>query len=104
VVCGPTSGAQIVFYYQFPTQAAMRRSYGTTRPGDDDCTRLPDNFAGEAPYRRGGVSGRLSCATGENGNRWLVWTTDQLAIQAFAFQGGDPTAMIDWWRHDAGPA
>jgi hypothetical protein len=104
VVCGPTSGAQIVFYYQFPTQAAMRRSYGTTRPGDDDCTKLPDNFAGEAPYRRGGVSGRLSCATGENGNRWLVWTTDQLAIQAFAFQGGDPTAMIDWWRHDAGPA
>ncbi|MCW6008660.1 Hsp70 family protein [Micromonospora sp. CPCC 205371] len=103
VVCGPTSGAQIVFYYQFQSQAAMRRSYGTTNLGDDDCTKLPENFEGESPYQRGGVSGRLRCATGENGNRWLVWTSDQSAIQAFAFRGGDPTAMIDWWRHDAGP-
>ncbi|MEH1124361.1 Hsp70 family protein [Micromonospora sp. CPCC 206061] len=103
VVCGPTSGASIVFYYQFPSQAAMRRSYGSVGSNDEDCTKLPRGFVGEAPWQRGGLSGRLSCATGENGNRRLVWTSDQLAIQAFAFQGGDPTAMIDWWRHDAGP-
>jgi hypothetical protein len=103
VVCGPTSGAQIVFYYQFQSQAAMRRSYGTEVRGNDDCTKLPEGFEGESPYQRGGVTGRLRCATGEDGNRRLIWTSDQSAIQAFAFRGGDPTAMIDWWRHDAGP-
>ncbi|MBF9135068.1 hypothetical protein I0C86_40025, partial [Plantactinospora sp. S1510] len=103
VVCGPTSGARIVFYYRFPDVRAMRRSYGSGRTGGADCTALPRRFAGESSYRRGRVTGRLQCGSDESGNRWLEWTTDQLAIQAFAFQGGDPAAMIDWWRHDAGP-
>ncbi|MFC0533693.1 Hsp70 family protein [Phytohabitans kaempferiae] len=101
VVCGPTSGARVVFYYQFASRDAMRRSYGSGRQGSD-CTTLPSGFNGEAPYRRGGATGRLGCGQVE-GNRWLEWTTDHLAIRAFAFQGGDPAAMIDWWRHDAGP-
>ena len=33
----------------------------------------------------------------------MVWTNDKLAIEVFAFQGLEPAAMIDWWRHDAGP-
>jgi len=103
VVCGPTSGAGIVFYYQFPDAAAMRRSYGNRPARDKACTALPRPFAGEAPYRRGGLTGWLRCGTNENGRRWLEWTTEQLGIQAFAFNGGDPAAMIDWWRHDAGP-
>ncbi|MEJ3747667.1 Hsp70 family protein [Actinomycetes bacterium KLBMP 9797] len=103
VVCGPTSGARIVFYYQFPDRTAMRRSYGTGDAGEA-CTTLPRAFAGESRYQRGGHSGWLRCGTSESGNRWLEWTSEELAIQAFAFHGGDPTAMIDWWRHDAGPA
>jgi hypothetical protein len=81
----------------------MRQSYGDGESGAEDCTKLPDGFRGEAPYRRGGVSGRLLCARAENGTWYMVWTTDQLRIQAFAFQGDDPFAMIDWWRHEAGP-
>ncbi|MDQ7908162.1 Hsp70 family protein [Phytohabitans sp. ZYX-F-186] len=103
VVCGPTSGARIVFYYRFADVASMRRSYGSGDDGGKDCTRLPDGFNGESRYSRGGATGRLRCGQSENGNRYLEWTTDQLAVQAFAFQGGDPFAMIDWWRHDAGP-
>jgi hypothetical protein len=104
VVCGATSGAaRIVFYYQFRDLRSMRQSYGDGESGAEDCTKLPDGFRGEAPYRRGGVSGRLLCARAENGTWYMVWTTDQLRIQAFAFQGDDPFAMIDWWRHEAGP-
>jgi Hsp70 protein len=103
VVCGPTSGARIVFYYRFPDRAAMSRSYGTGASREVDCTKLPEGFSGESRYRRGGLTGWLSCGQLANGNRYLEWTTDQLAIQAFAFQGGDPFAMIDWWRHEAGP-
>ncbi|MBE1491443.1 Hsp70 family protein [Plantactinospora soyae] len=104
IVCGPTSGARVVFYYRFPDLAAMRRSYGSGRTGGADCTKQPRSFAGESSYQRGRVSGRLRCGSDESGNRWLEWTTDELAIASFAFQGGDPAAMIDWWRHDAGPA
>jgi hypothetical protein len=103
VVCGPTSGARIVFYYQFADRQALRRSYGTESSTEEACTALPDGFGAETSYRRGGFTGRLRCGESGNGNRWLEWTTDQLLVQAFAFQGGDPYAMIDWWRHDAGP-
>jgi hypothetical protein len=103
VVCGPTSGARIVFYYKFPDPAAMSRSYGSGASREVDCTRLPEGFSGESRYRRGALTGWLSCGQLANGNRFLEWTTDQLAIQAFAFQGSEPFAMIDWWRHDAGP-
>ncbi|GFJ84508.1 hypothetical protein Phou_086880 [Phytohabitans houttuyneae] len=103
VVCGPTAGARIVFYYQFRDVASMRQSYGSGTTNGEDCTSLPDGFQGESAYRRGGMTGRLECAQAQNGTLYLVWTTDQLAIQAFAFQGDDPFAMIDWWRHEAGP-
>jgi actin-like ATPase involved in cell morphogenesis len=103
VVCGRTSGPAIVFYYQFPDQEAMRQSYSTVRAPREACTTFPDGFSGESAYRRGGATGRLLCGRTENGSPYLEWTTDHLAIQAFAFQGGDPPAMIDWWRHDAGP-
>jgi hypothetical protein len=103
VVCGPTSGARIVFYYRFPAASAMRRSYGSGGAGGRACTTLPDGFTGEAAYRLGRATGRLRCGTNEDGSRYLEWTHDGLAVQAFAFQGGDPAAMIDWWRHDAGP-
>ena len=103
VVCGPTSGARIVFYYRFADAAAMRRSYGSGQSGGQDCTTLPEGFAGESTYRRGGATGRLRCGTTESGSRYLEWTDERSAIQVFAFQGGDPFAMIDWWRHDAGP-
>lgn len=104
VVCGPTSGAAIVFYYQFASREAMRRSYGTGGSTEDPCTALPDGFSANTSYRRGAATGWLRCGTAQNGNRWLEWTDDRLLIQAFAFQGGDPFAMIDWWRHDAGPS
>jgi len=103
VVCGPASGARIVFYYQFTSPAAMRRNYGPGQSTTESCTALPEGFNAETSYRRGGYTGRLRCGQSGNGNRYLEWTTDQLSIQAFAFQGGDPFAMIDWWRHDAGP-
>ncbi|HEY2700328.1 MAG TPA: serine/threonine-protein kinase [Pseudonocardiaceae bacterium] len=104
VVCGPTSGAPIIFYYQFADDTAMNASYGVPQENAYDCTTLPSAFDGEHAYNRGGQTGRLQCGSDDNSpNKDLVWTDDQLAIEAFAFQGHDPTAMIDWWRDDAGP-
>ncbi|MFL6073601.1 MAG: serine/threonine-protein kinase [Mycobacteriales bacterium] len=104
VVCGPTSGAAVVFYYQFTDGAAMRASYGATVPNGADCTGEPSGFDGEYPYSRGGETGRLRCSTDNTGDRSLIWTDDRLAIEGMAFQGRDPAAMIDWWRNDAGPS
>ena len=106
VVCGPTSGAAIVFYYQFRSVAAMNASYGVPQLGGTDCTTETtdkDGFDGEHAYSRGGESGRLECATDNTGERSMTWTDNRLAIEGLAFQGGDPAAMIDWWLNDAGP-
>jgi hypothetical protein len=82
----------------------MNASYGVPQENAYDCTTLPSAFDGEHAYNRGGQTGRLQCGSDDNSpNKDLVWTDDQLAIEAFAFQGHDPTAMIDWWRDDAGP-
>jgi hypothetical protein len=104
VVCGPTSGAAIIFYYQFPSAAAMSASYGVPQPDSADCATLPSGFDGEHAYSRGGQTGRLECMTDNTGERSLTWTDDRLSIEGMAFQGGDPAAMIDWWLNDAGPS
>ena len=104
VVCGPTSGPSIVFYYQFPDAASMAANYDTVgRPSGPDCTTGPPNFTGEAPYARDGDTGRLLCATNEGDNKLMVWTNERLTIQVFAFQGHDAAAMATWWRTEAGP-
>ena len=104
IVCGPTSGAAIIFYYQFANDTDMNAAYGVPELGGADCTALPNGFDGEHAYNRGGQTGRLQCSSQDNSpNKDLVWTDDQLAIEAFAFQGREPVAMIDWWRDDAGP-
>lgn len=103
VVCGPTSGAAIVFYYQFASVAAMHASYGAPEIGGEDCTGQTTGFNGEHAYTRGRETGRLTCSS-DSGRRSLTWTDDRLAIEVEAFQGGDPAAMIDWWRYDAGPS
>src|SRR5207248_1599875 len=95
VVCGPTSGAAVVFYYQFADGAAMRASYGPTEPQGDDCTGEPSGFHGEHSYSRGGGTGRLRCDTDNTGERSLSWTDDRLSIEGMAFQAGDPAAAID---------
>lgn len=105
VVCGPTTGAAIVFYYRFEDDAAMRASYGTPEVDGADCTTATDSFYGEHSYTRGGETGRLECDTTDNtGERSMMWTDNRLAIEGLAFDGGDPAAMIDWWLNDAGPS
>lgn len=105
VVCGRTSGAALVVYYQFPDAAAMRAVFND--PGDfgDDCTTVPREFSGGRAYSRGnGSSGRLRCGVdARTGERYLEWTDDRLAIAVYAYRGTEPVAMIDWWTHDAGP-
>ncbi|RZS32642.1 serine/threonine protein kinase [Herbihabitans rhizosphaerae] len=104
IVCGPTAGTPIVFYYQFPDAVAMRANYEAGGyPKGPDCTTLPPNFSGESTYSRGGSTGRLLCHTHEKGFRYMSWTDERLAIQAFAFQGYQPADMIAWWHTQAGP-
>ena len=105
VMCGPTPGADHVFYYQFRDRAAMQENYGgPPEPGLPDCTGLPAGFSGESPYRRDGkVAGWLLCGTREDGYRQLFWTDDRLKIEAMATGLAEPSVMIDWWRTEAGP-
>jgi hypothetical protein len=105
VVCGPTSGAAIVFYYQFANDTAMHTSFGAMESGGLDCTDPSNSLNGDHAYSRGGQSGWLQCLTdGHTGERDLSWTDDQSAIEGLAFQCGDPAAAIDWWENDAGPS
>lgn len=105
VVCGPTTGAAIVFYYRFADNAAMQASYGTPEMDGADCTTETTGFSGEHAYSRGHETGRLQCSTTDDtGERDMVWTDNRLSIEGFAFEGGDPAAMIDWWLNDAGPS
>ena len=98
-------GAAIVFYYRFADNAAMQASYGTPEVDGADCTTEPEGFNGEHSYSRGRETGRLQCSTTDDtGERDMVWTDTRLSIEGFAFDGGDPAAMIGWWLNDAGPS
>jgi hypothetical protein len=104
VVCGPTRGAGTVFYYQFTDAASMNAAY--TRNNDisgPDCTTQPADFHGDAPYSRGGRTGRLGCARTTAGTLDLVWTDSGLEVLGMAFAATDATLLLDWWRWDAGP-
>ncbi|MFB9903501.1 serine/threonine-protein kinase [Allokutzneria oryzae] len=104
VVCGRTSGAELVAYYQFQDAASMRAVHGLSSTEGKDCRDLPAGFEGDHSYSRGGTTGHLRCSTvKETGERMLSWTDDRLAVRAVAYRGTDPYAMIDWWTHDAGP-
>jgi hypothetical protein len=104
VVCGPSPGAPIVFYYQFPDRGSMDAAYLAQQDSSGgDCRTNPPNFDGDAPYERGGDAGRLSCGA-VNGNHTLIWTSNNLNILVLAFQGKDPARLIDWWTNGAGPS
>lgn len=104
VACGPTSGAGMVVYYRFHDAAAMRAAYNDTGGGGSPCTQASGGFSGSGTYAHGRRSGRLRCGTVEDTHeRYLEWTDDRLAIAAYASEGRDPVAMLDWWTHDAGP-
>jgi hypothetical protein len=104
VVCGPTKGAAIVFYYQFPDKASMRKNYeADTASGGGACDTFPKGFLGEGPYTIDGKTvGRLAC-NGTGDSPYLVWTDERLNIEAFAFHGEDPKTLMAWWRDDSGP-
>lgn len=103
VVCGPSPGAPIVFYYQFPDRNSMDAAYLAQQDSSGgDCRTNPANFDGDAPYERGGDSGRLSCGA-VNGNHTLIWTSNNLNILVLAFQGRDPARLLSWWENGAGP-
>lgn len=106
VVCGRTSGAKLVAYYQFKDAATMRYAFNSSGSSDGPtCTSLPEDFEAERPYSRGGHTGVLRCgAVDGTGERYLEWTDDKLAIAAYAYGGAEPFVLIDWWTHDAGPA
>jgi hypothetical protein len=103
VVCGPTRGASIVFYYQFNDAQGMNASYQrNTDISGPDCRTQPRDFHGDSAYTRDGATGRLSCGSTNIGPS-LIWTDDRYKIMAFAFGGSEPPAMLDWWRFEAGP-
>jgi hypothetical protein len=103
IVCGPTRGASIVFYYQFNDAASMNAAYARNNDISlTDCTTQPTDFHGNAPYSRNGTSGQLGCGKNSNGP-YLIWTNDQLEIATMVFGGADPAILLDWWRSDAGP-
>jgi serine/threonine protein kinase len=103
VVCGPTPGATIVFYYQFPDKATMDAAYLEQQDSSGrDCQQSPPDFHADAPYQRGGDTGRLSCAAA-NKNLQLFWTSDRTNILVMAFQGWDAPTMLQWWQSTGGP-
>ncbi|TDV40088.1 serine/threonine-protein kinase [Actinophytocola oryzae] len=107
VVCGPTPGATIVFYYQFPDKASMDAAYlGQQDVSGRDCLQNPPDFHADAPYSRGGDTGRLSCASVRSnpGNLQLFWTSDRTNILVMAFQGWEAADMLSWWQSTGGPA
>jgi hypothetical protein len=102
VVCGPSPAASIIFYYQFADAAAMNQAYlGHQQVSGGDCLAGPPDFSADAPYSRGGDTGRLSC--GSAGNLHLMWTSDRFGILTFAFQGYEQQDLVDWWQNGAGP-
>lgn len=104
VVCGPSPGARIIFYYQFADKATMDNAFldqATVSGGD--CLAKPPAFSAAAPYTRDGDTGKLMCGTGSNDNLFLVWTSDRNDILALAYQGYTTQELIDWWRKGAGP-
>jgi serine/threonine protein kinase len=104
VVCGPSPGAPIIFYYQFPDAGTMNAAYLTqaTEASGGDCLANPPNFIADAPYERGGDSGRLSCSS--TNNLHLTWTSNRFNILVFAFQGWSQQDLLAWWQNGAGPA
>jgi Protein kinase domain len=104
IVCGPTRGASIVFYYQLDGTAAMNADYEwNTDVSGPPCTTQPPGFEGNAPYSRGGTSGQLACFAREDGNTVLIWTDTRRNILTLAFEGYEPATVLDWWRTEAGP-
>lgn len=104
VVCGPVRGASTVFYYQFGSAAEMNADYGGSNDiSGPDCTGIPEDFHGDAPYERDGATGRLGCGTSPNGSVWLVWTDDRRNVLGMAFNGSSALGILDWWRYEAGP-
>lgn len=101
IACGPIPDVPIVFRYQFNDAAAMNAAYQGTGPGPD-CTTLPANSAGDAPYTKNGDTGHLRCNINTGGKLFLIWTSDRTNVLTMAF-GGDLAKMIDWWRTQAGP-
>jgi hypothetical protein len=103
VVCGPTRGTSMVFYYQLADTAALRGAYARNSDmSGPDCTRLPADFHGDAPYARDDATGRLACGINSSG-KFLAWSDDRRKILALAFGGDDDVVLIDWWRFEAGP-
>jgi hypothetical protein len=103
VVCGPSPGAPIVFYYQFPDANAMNAAYFAQQEvSGGDCLADPPNFTADAPYDRGGDSGRLSC--GSANNLHLLWTSNKYNVLALAFQAWTTEDLLAWWQNGAGPA
>ncbi len=103
LMCGPTRGAERVYYFQFPDLASMRRDYGEASSKPSACTANPRGFRGEGTYRRGGSTGSLYCSTDDDGDWVLQWTAENLNIEVVAFKAESPSVVIDWWRKDAGP-
>lgn len=104
VVCGPSPGAPIVFYYQFADKASMDNSHrGQSTVSGGDCLASPPNFSADAPYSRGGDTGRLMCGTAPHDNFYLIWTSDRTNILGLAFQGYSQADLITWWKDGAGP-
>ena len=103
VVCGPSPGASIIFYYQFRDASSMNAAY-LAQPKEasgGDCAANPPNFIADAPYQRGGDAGMLSCSS--TNNLHLIWTSNKLNILAFAFQAWDQQDLMAWWQNGAGP-
>jgi hypothetical protein len=104
VVCGPSAGALIVFYYQFGDKATMDNAFldqATVSGGD--CLANPPGFSAAAPYARAGDTGRLMCGTARHGGPFLIWTSDRTDVLVLAYQGHGQDDLVRWWKDGAGP-
>jgi hypothetical protein len=104
VVCGPSSGATTIFYYQFSDKATMDQAHvDQSTVSGGNCLAGPPNFSADALYSWGGDTGRLLCGTAHNNGPYLIWTSDRTNVLALAFEGYSEADLISWWQNDAGP-
>ncbi|MGH3747282.1 MAG: serine/threonine-protein kinase [Micromonosporaceae bacterium] len=105
VMCGPTQGAEFVYYFQFADREDMRADYGgAPDSGSDECGTKASTFEGDHSYQReGDFTGWLRCDLRDDGSRYLVWTDDRLKISVFANEAAAPAEALDWWETEAGP-
>jgi eukaryotic-like serine/threonine-protein kinase len=103
VVCPPDGDPRVIYYYQFPDVASMRKNYGDRSKTGRDCDVKNSKAVGDSSYSIDDkTAGRLWCDV-PGDDYYMTWTDEVLKIQTFAFDFGDLAGAYKWWQDIPGP-